>query len=205
MELKILYRKVIRELKGKSLIEDLSDYTVVDIETTGMNWNFCNILEISGLKVRNKEIVEEFSELINPHEPIPYFIRNLTGITDEMVYNAPELKEVLIKFKEFLKDDIIVGHNVNFDVNFLYDNFINVLNEPLTNNFVDTLRISRKLLPELKHHKLDNLIDYYDIKSRDKHRALNDCILTNEVYIDMCKMVYEKYDKWDNFKKKFRI
>ena len=200
-----MYRKVIRELKGKSLIEDLSDYTVVDIETTGMNWNFCNILEISGLKVRNKEIVEEFSELINPHEPIPYFIRNLTGITDEMVYNAPELKEVLIKFKEFLKDDIIVGHNVNFDVNFLYDNFINVLNEPLTNNFVDTLRISRKLLPELKHHKLDNLIDYYDIKSRDKHRALNDCILTNEVYIDMCKMVYEKYDKWDNFKKKFRI
>lgn len=205
MELKILYKRVIRELKGKSLIEDLSDYTVVDIETTGMNWNFCNILEISGLKVRNKEIVEEFSELINPHEPIPYFIRNLTGITDEMVYNAPELKEVLIKFKEFLKDDIIVGHNVNFDVNFLYDNFINVLNEPLTNNFVDTLRISRKLLPELKHHKLDNLIDYYDIKSRDKHRALNDCILTNEVYIDMCKMVYEKYDKWDNFKKKFRI
>lgn len=200
-----MYKRVIRELKGKSLIEDLSDYTVVDIETTGMNWNFCNILEISGLKVRNKEIVEEFSKLINPHEPIPYFIRNLTGITDEMVYNAPELKEVLIKFKEFLKDDIIVGHNVNFDVNFLYDNFINVLNEPLTNNFVDTLRISRKLLPELKHHKLDNLIDYYDIKSRDKHRALNDCILTNEVYIDMCKMVYEKYDKWDNFKKKFRI
>ena len=200
-----MYRKVIRELKGKSLIEDLSDYTVVDIETTGMNWNFCNILEISGLKVRNKEIVEEFSELINPHEPIPYFIRNLTGITDEMVYNAPELKEVLIKFMEFLKDDIIVGHNVNFDVNFLYDNFINVLNEPLTNNFVDTLRISRKLLPELEHHKLDNLIEYYDIKARDKHRALNDCILTNEVYIDMCKMVYEKYDKWDNFKKKFRI
>ena len=200
-----MYKRVIRELKGKSLIEDLSDYTVVDIETTGMNWNFCNILEISGLKVRNKEIVEEFSELINPHEPIPYFIRNLTGITDEMVYNAPELKEVLIKFKEFLKDDIIVGHNVNFDVNFLYDNFINVLNEPLTNNFVDTLRISRKLLPELEHHKLDNLIEYYDIKARDKHRALNDCILTNEVYFDMCKMVYEKYDKWDNFKKKFRI
>ena len=177
----------------------------MDIETTGMDWNFCNILEISSLKVRNKKIVGEFSELINPHEPIPYFIRNLTGITDEMVYNAPELKEVLIKFREFLKDDIIVGHNVNFDVNFLYDNFINVLNEPLTNNFVDTLRISRKLLPELEHHKLDNLIEYYDIKARDKHRALNDCILTNEVYIDMCKMVYEKYDKWDNFKKKFRI
>lgn len=200
-----MYTRTIRESKGKSLIEDLNDYTVVDIETTGMNWNICNILEISSLKVRDKKIVDEYSELINPHEPIPYFIRNLTGITDEMVYDAPELDEVLIKFKEFLKDDIIVGHNVNFDVDFLYDNFMNVLDEPLTNDFVDTLRISRKLLPELEHHKLDNLTDYYGIKARDKHRALNDCILTNDVYLDMCKMVYERYGNWDNFKKKFRL
>lgn len=82
-------------------------------------------------------------------------IRNLTGITDEMVKDAEELENVLLQFKEFLKDDIIIGHNVNFDVDFLYDNFLNVLNEPLSNDFVDTLRISRKLLPELDHHKLD--------------------------------------------------
>lgn len=200
-----MYKRIARELKGKSLIEDLSNYTVVDIETTGTNWNLCNILEISSLKVRNKKVVDEFSELINPHEPIPYFIRNLTGITDEMVCNALELDEVLIRFRDFLKDDIIVGHNVNFDVDFLYDNFINVLNEPLKNNFVDTLRISRKLLPELEHHKLDNLVNYYGIKARDKHRALNDCVLTNEVYIDMCKMVYERYDNWNEFKKNFRL
>ena len=200
-----MYKKIERELKGKSLIEDLNNYTVVDIETTGMSWNFSKILEISALKVRNKEITEEFSELINPHEPIPYFIKNLTGITDEMVCDALELDEVLLKFKDFLREDIIVGHNVNFDVNFLYDNFLNVLNNPMQNNFVDTLRISRKLLPELKHHKLDNLTQYYNIKARDKHRALNDCVLTNKVYIDMCKTVYEKYDNWDSFKKKFRI
>ena len=200
-----MYKKKERELKGKSLIEDLNNYTVVDIETTGMSWNFSKILEISALKVRNKEITEEFSELINPHEPIPYFIKNLTGITDEMVCDALELDEVLLKFKDFLREDIIVGHNVNFDVNFLYDNFLNVLNNPMQNNFVDTLRISRKLLPELKHHKLDNLTQYYNIKARDKHRALNDCVLTNNVYIDMCKTVYEKYDNWDSFKKEFRI
>lgn len=200
-----MYKKIERELKGKSLIEDLNNYTVVDIETTGMSWNFSKILEISALKVRNKEITEEFSELINPHEPIPYFIKNLTGITDEMVCDALELDEVLLKFKDFLREDIIVGHNVNFDVNFLYDNFLNVLNKPMQNNFVDTLRISRKLLPELKHHKLDNLTQYYNIKARDKHRALNDCVLTNNVYIDMCKTVYEKYDNWDSFKKEFRM
>ena len=200
-----MYKKIERELKGKSLIEDLNNYTVVDIETTGMSWKFSKILEISALKVRNKEITEEFSELINPHEPIPYFIKNLTGITDEMVCDALELDEVLLKFKDFLREDIIVGHNVNFDVNFLYDNFLNVLNKPMQNNFVDTLRISRKLLPELKHHKLDNLTQYYNIKARDKHRALNDCVLTNKVYIDMCKTVYEKYDNWDSFKKEFRM
>ncbi len=200
-----MYKRVIREFKGKSLIEDLKDYTVVDIETTGMNWNFNNILEISGLKVRNKKIVDTFSKLINPHEHIPYFIKNLTGITDEMVANAEELEDVLIEFKDFLKDDVIVGHNVNFDVDFIYDNFLNVLDEPLQNDFIDTLRISRKLLPELKHHKLDNLTDYYNIEARDKHRALNDCILTNEVYINMCNMIYEQYNDWDTFKKKFRL
>jgi len=200
-----MYQRVIREFKGKSLVEDLQDYTVVDIETTGLDWNFAHILEISGLKVRNRKIVETFSKLINPHEPIPYFIRNLTGITDKMVANAEELEDVLICFKDFLKDDVILGHNVNFDVDFIYDNFVNVLQEPLTNDFVDTLRIARKLLPELEHHKLDNLTEYYHIQSRDKHRALNDCILTNEVYINMCDMIYEQYKDWNTFKKKFRL
>ncbi len=195
----------IRIRKGKSLIEDLDNYTVIDIETTGLNWKFNKILEISALKVRNKKIVEEFSELINPHETIPSFISNLTGITDDMAKDAEELEEVLKKFKEFLKDDIIVGHNVNFDINFLYDNFDLVLGENLSNDFIDTLRISRKLLPELDNHKLDNLIKYYKIIERDKHRALNDCILTNEVYIKMCNMVYDKYGNWNNFKKKFTL
>lgn len=191
--------------KGMSLIEDLDNYTVVDIETTGLNWKLSKILEISALQVRNKEVVAEFSKIINPHEPIPYFIKNLTGITDEMTRDAPELEKVLKEFKDFLKDDIIVGHNVNFDINFLYDNFVEVLGITLSNNFIDTLRISRKLLPELKHHKLDNLIDYYRIETRDKHRALNDCVLTNKVYICMCHTVYDRYGNWNDFKEEFKL
>ena len=72
---------MLRNDKGKSLIEDLDNYTVVDIETTGLNWKFNKILEISALKVRNHKVIAEFLELINPHEPIPRFIKNLTGIT----------------------------------------------------------------------------------------------------------------------------
>lgn len=61
--------------------------------------------------------------------------------------------------------------------------------EYLTNDFVDTLRISRKVLPNLRHHKLDNLIDYFNLVKRDEHRALNDCVLTNQVYINLTKML----------------
>ena len=194
----------VRTKKGKSLIEDMDDYTVVDIETTGLDRRYNKILEISALRVRDRKVVDEFSEIINPYEPVPSFIRNLTGITNEMAREGLELEDVLRKFKEFLKDDVIVGHNVNFDVNFLYDNFKIVLGEELTNNFVDTLRISRRLIPELKHHRLDDLTDYFGIEMRDKHRALNDCVLTNKVYLRLCEIVYDRYGSWESFQESFK-
>ncbi len=194
-----------RNLKGNSIVEFLDDYTVVDIETTGMSPAYNKILEISAIKIRNGKPIDKFSRLINPHENIPYFIRNLTGITNEMVIrDGEELEEVLSSFKDFLQDDIIVGHNVNFDVNFLYDNFANTLNFPLTNDFVDTLKIARKHLKSIEHHKLDDLTDYYGVRARDKHRALNDCDLTNRVYIKMCKDICREYNDFDEFKKLFK-
>ena len=92
---------------------------------------------------------------------------------------------VLYEFKKFLGNDIIIGHNVNFDIDFIYDSMVDNLGEYLSNDYIDTLRISRKLLPELKHHKLDNLIDYFNLTKRNEHRALNDCVLTNQVYINL--------------------
>ncbi len=194
-----------RELKGKSLVENLKNYTVLDIETTGMSPDYNKILEISAIKVRNGKDVDTFSKLINPHERIPYFISNLTGITTKMAEDeGEELEDALQEFKDFLEDDIIVGHNVNFDVNFLYDNFENVLDEPLTNDFVDTLKIARKYIKDIDHHKLDDLTDYYGIKARDKHRALNDCDLTNKVYKKMCKSICKEYEDFEEFKKTFK-
>ena len=96
-----------------------------------------------------------------------------------------ELVYVLYEFKKFLGNDIIIGHNVNFDIDFIYDSMVDNLGEYLSNDYIDTLRISRKLLPELKHHKLDNLIDYFNLTKRNEHRALNDCVLTNQVYINL--------------------
>ena len=96
-----------------------------------------------------------------------------------------DLVYVLYEFKKFLGNDIIIGHNVNFDIDFIYDSMVDNLGEYLSNDYIDTLRISRKLLPELKHHKLDNLIDYFNLAKRNEHRALNDCVLTNQVYINL--------------------
>ena len=91
------------------------------------------------------------------------------------------------RIKDFLGDDIIVGHNVNFDINFLYDTIREQLGDYLTNDYIDTLRISRRVLKELSHHRLDDLIDYFGLKQRREHRALNDCVLTNQVYLKLCQ------------------
>lgn len=96
-----------------------------------------------------------------------------------------DLVYVLYEFKKFLGNDIIIGHNVNFDIDFIYDSMVDNLGEYLSNDYIDTLRISKKVLPELKHHKLDNLIDYFNLTKRNEHRALNDCVLTNQVYINL--------------------
>ena len=179
-----------RLYKGHSLIKNLNDYTVLDIETTSLDSFTGEIVEISAIKVRDKKEVDTFSELIKTHNRLGAFTTRLTGITNEMVQKeGKDLINVLQQFKDFLDRDIIVGHNVNFDINFIYDSMYKNMNEYLTNDFVDTLRISRKVLPNLRHHKLDNLIDYFNLVKRDEHRALNDCILTNQVYINLTKML----------------
>jgi DNA polymerase III epsilon subunit family exonuclease len=172
--------------KGNSLVEDIDDYTVLDIETTSLDSYHGEILEISAIKVRNKKEVDYFSELIKTNNEIGYFTTRLTGITNEMVeQDGKDLIYVLQEFQKLLGNDIIIGHNVNFDIDFIYDSMEDNLNEYLSNNYIDTLRLSRKVLPQLKHHKLDNLIDYFELEKRDEHRALNDCILTNQVYINL--------------------
>ena len=108
-----------REFKGNSLIRNIEDYTVVDIETTSLDSRSGEILEISAIKVRNKEIVDTFSKLIKVSY-VSAFTTHLTGITNtEMQEYGEDLIKVLEDFLIFLGDDIIVGHNVNFDVNFL--------------------------------------------------------------------------------------
>lgn len=167
--------------KGKCLNEFPSDYTVVDIETTGLSPDKCEIIEISALKVREDKVVEEFSSLIKPSKQINPFIVRLTGITDEMVASAPKINTVLPDFMSFVSDDYILGHNVNFDINFIYDNWKKYFKKEFNNDFVDTMRLSR-IHCDLPSHKLKSLAKHYNVSIEGHHRALVDCNITHKIY-----------------------
>ncbi len=168
--------------KGKSLVATPSSFVVFDIETTGLNTRQNEIIEIGALKVKDGAIIDKFSTLIKPKSPISSFITNLTGITNQMVRNAPQIDEVLTNFMDFVGDNTLMGHNVNFDINFIYDKLLECRLKPLTNDFVDTLRLSRIVLTNLSHHKLSDLADYYHIDKTGSHRSLKDVEMTLEVY-----------------------
>ena len=155
----------------------VDDYCVVDTETTGLSAYYDEIIEIGILKVRSREIVDQYSQLIHPSYPISDFITSLTGINNEMVADMPTVTEVKNEVLSFLGDDIVLGHNTSFDMRFLKAGF----GEPLQNEYMDTLQFSRKLYPELRHHTLADMSEYLGL-SNNAHRAIKDCISTQELY-----------------------
>lgn len=196
--------KIERTLKGKSTIDLLNDYVVFDIETTGLDSSYDEVIEIGAIKVKNNKIVSEFNSLVKPRNEIDEYITELTGITNEMVKDSPTIEEILPDFMDYIGNDILIGHNVNFDINFIYDNLYRNNFDVLTNDFIDTMRISRKLLPELPHHRLIDLAKYFKIDSTNNHRSLKDCEITMNVYENLKEIALQKYDNVDEFKNAFK-
>ena len=171
-----------------AIIEFPSDYTVIDIETTGLSYNKNEIIEISALKVRADNIIGKFSKLIKPQEKICSFITHLTGITNDMVKNAENIENVLPEFMKFLLEDIILGHNVKFDINFLQRNLEKNKLARLKNEKIDTMLLARKYC-RLPSHSLKNLAKHYEIDLKGHHRALVDCEITNKIYQNIKKQL----------------
>ena len=171
-------------LKGKSRVDFAADYVVVDIETTGISSTQNEIIEIGAIKVRNHEVIETFDVLIKASAPLPPFIVELTGINDEMLeVEGICAIDAFSQFLAFVEDAIIVGHNVNFDINFLYDHILNQLGVVLCNDYIDTLRLSRKYLQDkVYNHKLGTLTKYFGFCYDGAHRGLADCFFTYQVY-----------------------
>jgi len=181
--------KTPRNSKGTSLIKSIDDYVVVDLETTGLD-PLCNeIIEVAALRVRGGEIVETMSTLVNPKEKIDEFITSLTGITNEMVKGAPTIKKALPALIKYIRADVVVAHNANFDINFIYDKYDMYMNAIFRNSFIDTMRLGRLLFKDFPRHTLQELARQFGINKDVEHRALSDAKITHECYCHIKKYV----------------
>jgi DNA polymerase-3 subunit epsilon len=189
--------------KGKSLVTFPASFAALDIETTGLDATVDSIIELSAVKVKDGKVTDTFSTLVNPEQPIDWWITELTGITDDMVKDAPTIDKTLGDFVTFLGDDVVVGHNVNFDINFIYDNHKRITDNDFSNDFIDTLRLARFLLKDLSHHRLGDLVEYLGIGSEVKHRGLDDAKATLDILLTLKDKATEAYGDVGNFEKAF--
>lgn len=166
----------------------LEAYVVVDLEMTGLRAKTDRILEIGAVKVENHRITETYQKMINAGIKIPKEIQKLTGITDEMVAAGVEEREAVEGFYDFCKGFPLAGHNILFDYSFLKQYAVNH-KMTFEKNGIDTLKLSRKFLPELEKKTLDYLCEYLKIERSRNHRALEDARAT---YV-LLEYLREKY------------
>jgi len=171
--------------KGHSRLILPKDYCVVDIETTGLSPSDCEVIELSAVRYRQLKKIDSFHTLVKPEKGIPALITNITGITNEMVEDAPPISDAILDFSEFIGEDILVGYNVNFDVNFIYDALLECHGVYFRNDFVDVLRYVRKALPELECKTQTKVASYLKLSVKGAHRADVDCEICNGIYMRM--------------------
>jgi DNA polymerase-3 subunit epsilon len=154
-------------------------YSIIDIETTGGRKSD-KITEIAIINHDGEKIVEEYSTLINPEITIPYFITNLTGITNDMVADAPRFYEVAKKIVEMTSDTVFVAHNASFDYHFIKNEFSS-LGFEFKRKTICTVKLSRKLIPALDSYSLGELCKELDIEITNRHRAAGDALATTRL------------------------
>ncbi len=175
----------LEEVLPQELLE--KTYVVLDLETTGIDYMSQGITEIGAVKLVNGQMTEEFSTLVKPDYPITEENAKLTGITEDMVKDAPKINSVIPDFMKFIDGAVLVGHNIlDFDIKFLR-RFAGGLEYEIKNQILDTLDLARQTLPQLKKHDLHTIADHFGITFQH-HRATPDAYTTAEVMIEMLKI-----------------
>lgn len=155
-------------------------FVAIDVETTGLSPLYNELIEVSAIKYEGLKKVDTFATLIKPKKKVSSTITKLTGITNKMLEDAPEVSKIMPELVTFIGDNAIVAHNANFDYSFLQNNS----NRSFTNNkVIDTVAISRKMLPNLPNHKLNTVARYIGIEEEGYHRAEFDCECCAQIYI----------------------
>ncbi|MFC1559557.1 PolC-type DNA polymerase III [Candidatus Margulisiibacteriota bacterium] len=164
-------------------------YTIVDLETTGLNPEQDEIIEVGALKVQNGEVKGIFNKLVSPSKPISPEITKITGITNEMLEGENHIKPVLEEFMGFIDNSILIAHNAEFDMGFLRNNIKKWLDKDLKNEAMCTLMISRDILPGLSNHKLHTIARYFKLAVENRHRAIGDVEITYQVWLKFIELL----------------
>ena len=179
---------VVENCKGQDLD---TTYCVLDLETTGFSATTEKITEVGIMKLKDGEVIEEFSCFVNPEKHIPERVSEVTNITDEMVADSETIDKVFPKILEFLGDSVIVAHNAGFDVGFLKQN-AKKLGYKFDYTYLDTLSLAKDLFPEYKKYKLGKIAENLGIKVEVAHRALDDVDTTVKVFKVMLDMLKKR-------------
>lgn len=165
------------------LLKDL-DFVVVDVEATGAKTPPNRLIELGAYRIRGGRIVDKFLSLVNPEIPIPRFVASLTGISNDMVKNAPVFAEVAPQWLDFVSDSVLVAHNAPFDTSFLNHEISRVYaNHRMVNPHLCTVRLSRRAFPDLSNHRLETIAHHFSIPIASRHRAGSDALATAEIFI----------------------
>ncbi len=170
----------------------IKTYVAFDLETTGLDVENDNIIEIGALKVCDGKVAERFMEFLKPDEPISPMITNITGITNEMVENAGKTDKIIRDFVDFCGENILVGHNIAFDYRFM-KRYAVQYGYSFDKNGIDTLKIARKVHKNLESKSLGALCEYYKIVNQAAHRAYHDALATAKLYHMLAHYFEEKY------------
>lgn len=172
----------------------IKDYTVVDLEMTGLAVKLDRIIEIGAVRVRGGEVEDTYAMLVDPGIPIPQRVTELTGITDEMAAKGEDMDKAVQGLIDFIGDDVLVGQNIGFDYSFIKQWAVNH-KLSLSMSAYDTLKLARRYLPADMPKKLESLCRYFDIKRENAHRALDDAAETMQVFEKLQDIAIEKNDK----------
>ncbi|MCD7810419.1 MAG: PolC-type DNA polymerase III [Ruminococcus sp.] len=184
-------QKILKYPDERSVNDEL---IVFDVETTGLNFSKDRLTEIGAVKLKNMQVVDSFNTMVNPERPIPQKITELTGITDEMVSNAPKEGEALRRFIEFCGDNpILAAHNANFDTSFINE-ACKRSGISFKYNWLDTLILCKCMLPEMGRHKLDYVAKQLKLGKFEHHRASDDALMLAKIYIELVSRLINDKD-----------
>ena len=170
------------------------DFVVVDVEATGAKTPPNRLIELGAFRIRGGRIVDKFLSLVNPEIPIPRFVMALTGISNEMVKSAPVFAEVAPRWLDFVSDSVLIAHNAAFDTSFLNHEISRVYpGHRMFNPHLCTVRLSRRVLPDLNNHRLDTIANHFSIPIISRHRAGSDALATAEIFLLLLSRLEEEH------------